>query len=400
MQPEELQFESLLFFVQQQCGFDFTGYKRPGLIRRMTRRMQRLGLERFGDYADYLEAHREEFGRLFDSILINVTSFFRDAEAWKYVENEVIPAMLASKGPADTVRVWSAGCASGEEAYTIAMLLAEAMGADAFRRRAKVYATDVDEDALNQARQAVYTAKDLEPVPPALRERYFEPSSGRFVFRSDLRREIIFRRHDLAQEAPIPHLDLLVSRNALMYFNAETQQRIVSRFHFALNGDGYLFLGRAEMLLAHANLFTPLDLKCRVFAKVPEPGQRGRTDGPDKPGAFLGSVLAGLRGAAVVVDANLDVLMWNHRAEDLWGLRSDEVQGKCLLTLGIGLAAHELRNVMRPCLNGEAEFEEVTVDAVNRRGKSIRCRISVAPLVTATKKRAGMLLLMDEVAGP
>jgi two-component system CheB/CheR fusion protein len=178
--------------------------------------------------------------------------------------------------------VWCAGCASGEEAYTIAMVLAEALGLDAYRDRVKIYATDVDEDALNLARLASYSAKDLDPLDASLRKKYFEPQSSRWVFRADLRRSVIFGRHDLVQDAPISRLDLLVCRNTIMYFNAETQARILARFHFALNGEGgeehggCLFLGRAEMLLTHGDLFAPLDLRCRIFSKIPQGDMRNR----------------------------------------------------------------------------------------------------------------------------
>ena len=126
---EEAGFEHLLVFLQQQRGFDFTGYKRPSLMRRVQRRMQNLGMNEFDAYGEYLRDHAEEFGQLFNTILINVTSFFRDAHAWEYVEKTVLPEILAGKPSGEPVRVWSAGCASGQEAYSIAMLLAEAMGA-------------------------------------------------------------------------------------------------------------------------------------------------------------------------------------------------------------------------------------------------------------------------------
>jgi len=285
---EQERFEALLRFLQQQRGFDFTGYKRPSLMRRMLRRMQTVSVHGFEAYRDYLEVHPEEFALLFNTILINVTSFFRDPPAWRFVETQVLPEMLASKGTHAPVRVWSAGCASGQEAYSIAMLLAEALGDEAFRERVKVYATDADEEALAQARHAAYTPKDMEEVPPRLRERYFDQASGRYVFRPDLRRSVIFGRHDLVQDAPISRLDLLVCRNTLMYFNAETQAKVMSRFHFALNGHdngaGYLFLGRAEMLLTQSSLFSALDLKCRVFSKLQLPGIRPRAPALAIPG--------------------------------------------------------------------------------------------------------------------
>src|SRR5207249_3613220 len=148
-------------------------------------------------------------------------------------------------------------------------LLSEALGPEAFRQRVKIYATDVDNDALAQARHGVYNAKSMSAVPAKLREKYFESSyADQFAVKPELRRAVIFARLDLVHDAPISRLDLLVCRNTLMYFNAETQARIIARFHFALNEHGLLLLGKSEMLLSHADLFSTVDLEHRVFVKV------------------------------------------------------------------------------------------------------------------------------------
>ncbi|HUQ74961.1 MAG TPA: CheR family methyltransferase [Burkholderiales bacterium] len=610
----DAKFEALLVFLHQQRGLDFTGYKRPSLLRRVLRRMQMVEVTGFDSYVDYLEVHPEEFSELLNTILINVTSFFRDPPAWDYLREEVIPRLVQANGGRHPLRVWSAGCASGEEAYTLAMAFAEALGEDAFRERVKIYGTDADEAALNQARLASYSAKHLEGLDESLAQRYFERAAGSYVFRADLRRSVIFGRHDLVQDAPISRLDLLVCRNTLMYFNAETQARILQRFHFALgngSGPGFLFLGRAEMLLTQSALFTPLSLKCRIFTKTPQPARAGkaqppgeataipqrsavmpnpnlhdlaleespiprivasadgalalanqkarvlfglgakdvgrllqdlevfyrpfelrglmerayterravtqsaversspegeaqyfdivaaplvdaagdalgvsisfldvtrssilsdelqrsrealqtaneelqssneelettneelqssneelettneelqstneeletmneelqstnqelqtvneelrqRTEEMNQLNAFLESVLGSLSSAAVVVNHNLDVLIWNRRAEDLWGLRADEVQGRGLLNLDIGLPVAELRGVIRPCLSGETERQEIALDAVNRRGKKIRCHVTCTPLISPARKREGVILLMQD----
>jgi two-component system CheB/CheR fusion protein len=271
MYPTDPTFEALLVYIKESRGFDFTGYKRSSVMRRVTRRMNQVGIADYHDYLDYLQVHPDEFTTLFNTILINVTGFFRDAEAWEHLAGEIVPQLIESKPAGEPVRIWSAGCASGEEAYTLAMMLAELMGVDAFRDRVKIYATDVDEEQLNEARQASYTEQQIEAVPAGLRERYFEGNNGRHTFRKDLRRSVIFGRNDLVQDAPISRIDLLVCRNTLMYFNAETQSRILTRFHFALADGGVLFLGKAEMLLSHGNLFSPADLKRRIFRRVPRP---------------------------------------------------------------------------------------------------------------------------------
>ena len=151
----------LLTFLKESRGFDFTGYKRPSLQRRIAKRMQLKHIASYDDYIEYLKAHEDEYRHLFDTILINVTSFFRDPEAWEYVANTTLPVLLSSKKDGDPIRVWSAGCASGEEAYTVAMLLAERLGPEEFRDKVKIYATDLDEGALNQSRAASFQLAGL-----------------------------------------------------------------------------------------------------------------------------------------------------------------------------------------------------------------------------------------------
>ena len=270
MSPNELDpgFEALLDFLKRTRGLDFTGYKRTSLARRLTRRMDAVGCRSFGDYLDFLEVHPEEYEQLFDALLINVTDFFRDPPAWEHLREEVLPSLLAAKAGDEPIRVWSAGCASGQEAFTAAMVLAEALGEEAFRERVKIYATDIDEDALATARQAVYAQKQAESVPEDLRAKYFERADQKLAFRKDLRRTVIFGRNNLVSDAPISRLDLLICRNTLMYFTAETQGRILRHFHFALAPDGVMMLGKSEMMISHRDLFTAVDLKKRIFRRV------------------------------------------------------------------------------------------------------------------------------------
>src|SRR5262245_32063081 len=240
-------FEALLEYLSRARGFDFRVYKRTALMRRFEKRLQTVGVQDFAAYMDYLEVHPEEFAHLFNTILINVTSFFRDAASWTYLQDEVVPQILGNKAPGEPVRAWTAGCASGEETYTLAMILAEAMGVEEFMSRVKIYASDIDDDALAAARAGGFDPSHMAGIPDALRDKYFDSQRDRYVFRADLRRSIIFGRHNIVLDAPISRLDLLVCRNTLMYFNAETQAQILARFHFALGDRGYLFLGRAEM---------------------------------------------------------------------------------------------------------------------------------------------------------
>lgn len=159
--------------------------------------MDAVGVADYAAYRDRLELDPEEFVALFNTILINVTAFFRDAAVWEHLADTVIPALLEVAGPEGPIRVWCAGCSSGEEPYTIAILLCEALGTAEYSERVKIYATDVDDEALAQARAAVYDHKAVEGVPTELLERYFERVDRRFAFRKDLRRTVIFGRNDL-----------------------------------------------------------------------------------------------------------------------------------------------------------------------------------------------------------
>jgi two-component system CheB/CheR fusion protein len=258
----------LLEYVNESRGFDFTGYKRPSLKRRIDKRMQGVGATSYDAYREYLEREPDEYAELFNTILINVTAFFRDAESWEYVRGEIVPRILAARTGSSPIRCWSAGCASGEEAYTIAMLFADALGEEAFGRQVRIYATDVDDDALAQARRATYTAKQLLDVPEDLHERFFREANGTFVFRNGIRRCVIFGRNDLLQDPPISRVDLLASRNTLMYFGHDAQRRILANFSFALRRSGFLMLGKAEAVHSRTSLFEPYDLRRRIFVKA------------------------------------------------------------------------------------------------------------------------------------
>ncbi|HEY4462457.1 MAG TPA: CheR family methyltransferase [Streptosporangiaceae bacterium] len=347
----EPDFDDLLLMLKETRGFDFTGYKPTTLQRRVRRRMAALDLATFAEYRDYLELQPEEFTDLFDSMLINVTGFFRDPAAWQALREKVLPDLLAAKTAHTPVRVWSVGCATGEEAYTLAIILTEALGPEQFRERVKIYATDLDEDALKQARVGAYDGRALAGLPGGYLETYFEPAGDRRAFRRDLRRQVIFGRNDLTRDAPISRVDLLVSRNTLMYFNAETQANVIRRFHFALTDPGYLFLGKAEMLLNHSEQFQPVDLRMRLFRKLsPAPrsagelGWRAGLGGRDLESGRLDA--AALSAAPVVqlatdLDGNLRVA--NSAAELLFNLRPRDL-GRPFQDLEVSYRPIELRS--------------------------------------------------------
>lgn len=389
--------EGLLEYLKRVRAFDFSGYKRSSLSRRILRRMQMVSVKSYTDYIDYLEVHPDEFPQLFNMVLINVTGFYRDAAAWSALAQHV-KRIVDGKRSADTIRVWSAGCASGEEAYTLAMTIAETVGLEAFARLVKIYATDIDEEALNQARLATYPAKAIESMPPALVEKYFTRLGGSFVFHKDLRRSVIFGRHDLVQDAPISRVDILSCRNTMMYFNAETQTRILARLHFALAPDGVLFLGKAEMLLTHTDLFAPVDLKVRLFARsgrdgrvraAPPPASgvgtngNGATNGTGKAPTerarvFEEAFAAAPVGLIVIEDGRISLI--NPRAAHLFSLTAHDL-GRPFQDLELSYRPAELRSCIDQAKNERRAITLRDVERTGPGGDKSFLDIEVTPLV-------------------
>ena len=382
------EFEALVDFVRRHRGFDFTGYKRASLRRRFERRMHVVHVDSFAEYQRYLDDHPDEFAKLFDTILINVTAFFRDAPMWEYLAAEVVPRIVATSNETRSIRVWSAGCSTGEEPYTIAMLLAEALDPSDFRSRVKIYATDADEDALTVGRHASYPEASLAEVPEPVREKYFDRLDGRYTVRPDTRRAVIFGRHDLIQDPPISKVDLLTARNTLMYFEPEAQTQVLANFHFSLRDTGYLFLGKSEVLMTRTNLFAPVDLKHRVFARLPRHERIRREPRVQAPAATVesrtGLVDVAFEAGAVpqiVVDQQGLVTLANLQARTLFGLSPRDV----------GRPLHELELSYRPA-NLRSAIDEVhaerktvrvrDVDVTDRKGAEHTVDVAVSPLVS------------------
>jgi two-component system CheB/CheR fusion protein len=402
-------FEALLEFLKRARGFDFTGYKRASLERRFRRRMDAVGCSSHGDYLDFLEVHPEEFEELFNTLLINVTSFFRDPAAWTVLRETVLPELLEHREDGVPVRVWSAGCASGQEAYSVAMALAELLGPGEYRERVKIYGTDIDEEALSYARTAVYTAKELEGVPEELREKYFDRADTRFAFRADLRRTVIFGRNNLLQDAPISRLDLLLCRNTLMYFTAETQARILRHFHFALGPKGSLMLGKSEMMLSHRDAFKPVDLKQRIFRKD------GRT-------TTLQSRVAGLangdhidlplsederltRDSALEVGPHPQVIVSraglltfaNLMARTIFGISIEQL-GRPFSDIELSYQPAELRAPLEEAMRERRRVAVGEISHAPEKGDERRLDISITPLLSGGGTPLGALITFEDIS--
>ncbi len=265
--PEPDQLERLFQRLRDELNFDCSGYPPSTLVRRIRRREIVTGCADMATYLDWVDAHPEELQHLAHELRISLTAFFRDGPAFAVLER-VVGDICRNRPAGSEIRVWIAGCASGEEAYSIALLFAEAMGERLPQIRLRIYATDIDVDALNTARRGIYSAAALSALAPDVLPRYFQPLGQDYEVGKLLRDMIVFARHDLTVDSPFPRMDLISCRNVLSDLALPLQARVLQSLHFALAGNGCLFLGRCESIAPAARLFTPLDPHENLFHKV------------------------------------------------------------------------------------------------------------------------------------
>jgi two-component system CheB/CheR fusion protein len=257
----------ILTLLRIRTGHDFSNYKRPTLIRRIARHLQIHELANIPAYLEYLRERPEEIQSLLKNLLINVTNFFRDKEAFEALEHEVVPHLFAGKTARDTVRVWVAACASGEEAYSIAMLLCEYAEKMLDPPKIQVFASDVDDESIAEAREHIYRETITEDVSPERLARFFIRDGAYYRVKKELRELVLFAPHNVLRDPPFSRLDLVTCRNLLIYLNRETQERVLQIFHFALNANGYLFLGNSESADTLVDIYNPVNKKQRIYKR-------------------------------------------------------------------------------------------------------------------------------------
>ena len=263
--------ERICTILLNRLGHDFSGYKKNSFLRRVDRRMQVLGIDAIDDYVGRLERDGAEVSTLFRDLLINVTSFFRDGEPFEVLEKEIIPRLFAGKQASDHVRVWVPGCATGEEVYSLAILLREHMDTLSTPPQVSLFATDIDDHALAIARASRYPASLLRGVSKKRLRRFFVADGDSYVVRKTIREMCVFSAHSIIRDPPFSRIDLVSCRNLLIYLGPELQTRLIPMFHYALRPGGYLMLGTSENVTQHGDLFAPVDKKHRVFQRRDHP---------------------------------------------------------------------------------------------------------------------------------
>ena len=257
-------------FLRLRTGHDFVNYKRPTVLRRIERRLAIREISSLPEYAKFLREKPEEADALLRELLISVTNFFRDRSVWEKLDEIVVPRLLERKGAGDHLRVWVAGCATGEEAYSMAMMLADATSMQPSAPAIQIFATDLDEDAIVRARTGFYSVAETADVSPEQLRRHFGKEQDGYRVRRELRELVLFAHHNLLKDPPFSHLDLISCRNLLIYLNRTAQARALEVLHFALEPGGWLLLGTAESIDG-LQLFSAVDRETHIYQSRPEP---------------------------------------------------------------------------------------------------------------------------------
>jgi two-component system CheB/CheR fusion protein len=263
------QFERILTILRNATGVDFRLYKQPTIERRVHRRMVLHRLPRLRQYVRYLEDNPAEIQALFQDILILVTRFFRDPEAFEAIRNRAIPAILENHKDDEPIRIWDAGCSTGEEAYSIGILFIEYLSDRGLTLPIHIFATDISDKSIEHARNGVYPAEITADVSPVRLRRFFTKCDGGYRVSKAVRDSCVFARQDLTRDPPFSKMDLIVCRNVLIYLNASVQQKLMQLFHYALKPHGFLMLGTAETIGQHSDLFRSEDKRYRLYGKRP-----------------------------------------------------------------------------------------------------------------------------------
>src|SRR5216684_300376 len=397
--------KDLIQELAQERGVDLRGYKITTLERRVNRRMQQLGLHSYDEYLSYIRTKPAENNDLLNTVLINVTRFFRDPPAWQVLEESVLPALFKDRPSGSSFRVWCAGCATGEEAYSVAILLFDFLGARVSEFDIKVYATDNDDEALDVARHAQYPAESLRGMRPELRTKYFT-GQGTLRVARDVRRLVIFGRSNLLTDAPISHVDLLLCRNVLIYFDATAQSHIMGRLKYALNDGGMLFLGKSETQLKRNAEFIPINARWRIFQRRSSPGDpnqgktfmdedlRGRAQHELQTlRLYYGTILETLEPGVLVLNNTDTVITENDKIQKLWEL-SGSLAGRKLQDSSLWERCPELRQHFETSKMAQPKTVRFNCQA----SKSTVVTVTIRPIMSESGTgRVGTLIYAENI---
>jgi len=421
---------AFLLQLRARSGIDFTQYKSPTIKRRLARLMAAARCPTLSDYMRYLNTHPEAYQRLVSSFLIKVTGFFRDPALYKYLREEILPEVVGqARRTGNELRLWSAGCATGEEAYSTAILLAELLGDDLDELDIRIFATDLDAESIAFARRGIYPAAALTEMPPDLVQKYFTKVEDTFQVKKRVRNLTVFGEYDLGQRAPFPRIDLILCRNVLIYFTKELQQRTLQLFAFSLREGGYLVLGKAETTSPLPQYFSSVHQTLKVFRRhgerllIPAPAF-GEAPAPERFSSRraalrtfalpsrpleaaprssinerLGTGLFDSEIGVVLVDRNYDIQTINQAARQMLSIHGQGV-GEDLIHLAAGISATDLKSTLDDALRGgkSAPREVEVMDAAFDRTRLIEISCYAEKHAKDANADGAIMLLFDVTA--
>jgi two-component system CheB/CheR fusion protein len=410
--------DRLFLLVRNATGADFSLYKRSTVGRRIDRRMMLLKITDLGDYIHYIKDNPEEAHQLFQDLLIRVTSFFRDPETFEFLKKKIYPKIMDSKDEGNPWRVWVPGCATGEEAYSLAISLLEFFEENTISPGLQIFATDINEAAIKKARQGIYPDAGMEGVSRVRLQKYFQPAESGYAVRQYIREQSIFSTHDITRDPPFSRIDLVSFRNVLIYLDSVLQKRVIPVLYFALQPQGYLVLGSSETVFGHPDLLKVVDKKHRIFAKKAAPSNiplprhlthhatGARTpvmnqieDISAKPGAadFMQEadnvVLNDYSPPGVIIDGNMDVIQFRGRT----GRYLEHNPGRASFNV-LDMAREGLGAAIRTALfEARKERHAISKSGIRVRieGESVNIKLDLIPLKVSTEEEH-FLILFEE----
>jgi len=414
---------NILQVLYKSTGLDFSQYKMSTIKRRIIRRMMLFKQETLKDYAQYIRNNKSEINQLYQDLLINVTTFFRDADMCEYLKKTLLPRIIKSKSPNEPIRIWVPACSTGEETYSLAMLLMEVLGDRANTTPIQIFATDISEMAINKARLGVYSKADVQDVSPRRLQRFFLKMDGAYRIVKSIRDLCVFATHNIFKDPPFSRLDMVSCCNLLIYLDNNLQKKIIATFHYSLTSNGYLILGKSETVGTASYLFSQHDKKLKVYAKkkdatvkamfemnhrIPEVDkseafdkrnatQKPKTDEIDLEKAADLLLLKRYTPASVIVNQDLDILQFRGST----GLFLEPSPGKASLNLlkmarpGLGF---ELRNIVYKAKKS-GESEKKSGLELNLQGKIHRVSIEAVPIRSDAEEQY-YLVVFEEALEP
>ncbi|MBA3379044.1 MAG: PAS domain-containing protein [Chloroflexia bacterium] len=351
---EQTQLQTFLDQICEHSGIDFSSYKQPTILRRLHRRMVATGQSGIPEYIRHVRNEPAERQRLISSFLIKVTEFFRDPELFTHLEENVLPELIQqAEARGEDLRIWSAGCATGEEAYSLAIMVSDLLREDEAAPNVRIFATDLDDDAVAFARRGIYPARSLRNLPETMVHRHFVKFGNDYEVSKHLRSMLVFGQHDLGQRAPFPRIDLILCRNVLIYFTPALQRRALQLFAFSLRAAGYLVLGKSETVNPLAEFFAVDEPRLKIYGRIgdrvlfPPSRMHDITPGSSSPPRLTGPLrgvqpaspgreparariglsdavhaLLGVPCGVVVVDRDYDIHYLNSEARRLFGIHT------------------------------------------------------------------------------